>query len=153
MNDKNDFMALGDLFYQVLSKYIASEKIPKDFGIGQKLHPSEIHTIHAIGRNPGTNVTDLAKFLGITKGAVPKMIRKLNSKGLVEPFKSSENGKEVHLRLTAEGKKAHKGYLRYHEKRNELLKKFYNSRTKEEIDIITKTLHEVGRYADRILEG
>ena len=70
-------MELGDLFYQVLSKFIASEGVPKYFGINQKLYPSEIHMIYAIGKHPGINVTDLAKFLGITKGAVPKMIKKL----------------------------------------------------------------------------
>jgi DNA-binding MarR family transcriptional regulator len=153
MKDTNGFMELGDLFYRVLSKYITSERIPKDFGIGQKLHPSEIHTIHAIGKNPGINVTELAKFLGITKGAVPKMIKKLRSKGLVEPFETINNRKEVHLRLTAEGKKAQKGYRRYHERRNALLKKYYNSLSKKDIEIITKTLQELGRYADLILKA
>lgn len=145
-------MELSDLFYRVLSKYIASEKVPKSFGIDQKLHPSEIHTIHAIGTNPDTNVTELAKFLGITKGAVPKMIKKLKSKGLVESFKSTENMKEVLLRLTTEGEKAHKGYLQYHEQRNEALKRYYNRLTKEEIIFLKRALNALGSYADVILK-
>lgn len=151
-DEDKGYMEMGDLFYQVMSKYIASEKIPKYFGIDQKLYPSEIHMIYAIGKNPGMNVTELAKFLGITKGAVPKMVRKLTSKGLVESFKNGENRKEVFLRLTAEGKKAKKGYLRYHEERGSVLKKFYLGLKKEEIKIVMKTLNEVGRYADMILE-
>jgi DNA-binding MarR family transcriptional regulator len=152
MKDENGFTELSDLFYRVLSKYIASEKIPKKFGIEHKLHPAEIHMIYAIGRNPDTNVTDLAKFLGITKGAVPKMIKKLKSKGLVESFKNSENRKEVHQRLTADGKKAYQGYRQYHEQRNKLLKKYYKGLTADEIDFLNKALAAIEHYADLILE-
>ncbi len=153
MVNDSGYAELGDLFYQVLSKYIASERIPKDFGISYKLYPSEIHMIHAIAQNPGANVTTLAKFLGITKGAIPKMIKKLKSKGLVESFRSIENKKELFLKLTAEGKKAHKGYLKYHEARNELLKKYYSRLTKEEIGLFKRALNVLGRYADLILSG
>jgi DNA-binding MarR family transcriptional regulator len=152
MKDENDFYGLGDLFYRVLSKYIASERIPKDFGIKCKLYPSEIHMVHAIGKNTGINVTELATYLGITKGAVPKMIKKLSSKGLVESYKSINNKKEVYLKLTAEGKKAQKGYLQYHKERNLYLKRLYNKLTKDEIELITNVLKEVGRFADKILE-
>ncbi|MDD3249842.1 MAG: MarR family transcriptional regulator [Smithellaceae bacterium] len=152
MKDKKEYLEVGDLFYQVLSKYMASERVPKSFGIKQKLHPSEIHMIHGIGRRPDINVTELAKFLGITKGAVPKMIKKLTSKGLVKSLKSAKNGKEVCLRLTDEGKKAHKGYLQYHKKRGKLIQRYYNRLTEEEIRIITETLNALGRLADRILE-
>jgi len=148
----NSYMELGDLFYQVLSKFIASEGVPKYFGINQKLYPSEIHMIYAIGKHPGINVTDLAKFLGITKGAVPKMIKKLKSKGLVESFEDDGNRKEVHLGLTADGKKAHKGYLQYHATRNGFLKRYYDRLTKDKVTVITKMLKELGSYADMILE-
>jgi len=152
MKADNEYLELGDLFYRVLSKYMASEGVPKYFGIKQKLYPSEIHMIHGIGQHPDINVTELAKFLGITKGAVPKMIKKLASKGLVESLKSAKNGKEVCLRLTDEGKKAHKGYLQYHEKRGKLMKRYYSRLTKEEVKTLTETLNALGRFADRILE-
>ena len=151
-HSKDDFcMELADLFYQVVSKYIASEKIPKSFGIGQKLYPSEIHMIHAIGQHPDISVTELAKYLGITKGAVPKMVKKLKSKGMVESSNGHENRKKVHLRLTVDGIKAHKGYFQYHNKRNRLLKRYYNQLTEDEITTITKMLTELGHYADIIL--
>lgn len=153
MKAQNEYMELGDLFYQMLSKYIASEKVPKYFGIKQKLYPSEIHMIHAIGKHPGINVTDLAKFLGITKGAVPKMVKKLKSKGLVESLEGHENRKEVRLALTFEGKKAHKGYLQYHVTRSGFLKRYYDRLTKDEVAVVKKMLKELGRYADTILEG
>ncbi|HOE17103.1 MAG TPA: MarR family transcriptional regulator [Syntrophorhabdaceae bacterium] len=152
MEDKGGYLELGDLIYRVISKYIASEKVPKSFGISQKLHPSEIHTLYAIGKNPNTNVTDLAKFLGITKGAVPKMIKKLKSKGLVDSFGSSANRKEVLLRLTAEGEKAYQGYLQYHEQRNAFLKKHYERLTTDEYALLKRALNALERYADLILE-
>ena len=154
MNKEKDKegIELGDLFYRMLSKYIASEKVPRYFGVRQKLYPSEIHMIHGIGQHPNINVTDLAKFLGITKGAIPKMAKKLKSKELVTSFGSDKNNKEVCLRLTEEGEKAHKSYLNYINKKGRLIKRFYNRLTKEEVKTITKTLNALGRFADRILE-
>lgn len=152
MKSEKGYIQLGDLFYRVLSKYMASEKVPKSFGITQKLYPSEIHMIHGIGQHPDINVTELAKFLGITKGAVPKMIKKLQSKGLVESLKSVRNGKEVCLRLTGEGKRAQEGYLQYHKNRGRLIQRYYNHLSKEEIRTITETLNALERLADRILK-
>lgn len=101
-------------FMRIVNKYNALDNKSYDFGIDKLLTPAEIHTIDAIGKNTGTNVTQLAEKLGVTKGAVSQMISRLHGKGLVNKLKDSENEKEVVLMLTKQGKKAFDGHLKFH---------------------------------------
>ncbi|EFK05222.1 transcriptional regulator, MarR family [delta proteobacterium NaphS2] len=86
MVEKGDFQELREAFIRIVAKYRILEKRPQDYGIGEVLHPSEIHTIEMIGKNPGINVTGLAGRLGVTKGAVSQLIKKLENKGLVSKY-------------------------------------------------------------------
>lgn len=100
-------------FERIINKYNLSEKKPRHYSTEYLLHRSEVHTIDAIGNNTGINVTELARYLGITKGGVSQMIDKLIKKNLVIKTPLSEN--EVSLKLTDEGKKVFDGHRNYHE--------------------------------------
>ena len=63
-----------------------------------------------IGRNNKINVTELAEYLGITKGAVSQMVDKLIKKGMVNKEMVSDTENEVALELTEKGKIVCKGH-------------------------------------------
>ena len=111
-------------FEKVMNKYNASEKKPKYYGTKDLLYRSEVHTIDAIGKKPKINVTELAQYLGITKGGVSQMVDKLIKKNMVSKKMVSLTENEVSLDLTEEGKLVYKGHEEYHEK-------FYNEITKQ----------------------
>ena len=71
MMEKGDFQEFREAFIRIVAKYRILEKKPQDYGIGEVLHPSEIHAIEMIGKNPGINVTGLAVRLGLPKGRSP----------------------------------------------------------------------------------
>lgn len=50
------------------------ERNPRTFGEAGPLTPSEIHTIDAIGCGNGILMSELATRLGVTKGAVHKLL-------------------------------------------------------------------------------
>lgn len=89
------------------------ETIPMDFGTGL-LYPSEIHTIQAVGLQPGMNVTTLAARMGVSRGAASQMVGRLAGKGLVEKYRTQDNEKEVCLRLTPEGLVTFRGHEAQH---------------------------------------
>ena len=64
----------------------------------------------AIHNHPDANASDLAKALGVTKGAVSQIARKLKEKQLVEQFQQLENRKAVFFRLTAKGEQVYLGH-------------------------------------------
>ena len=114
MVEMSDFQTLREAFIRIVSKYRTLEKRPQDYGIGEVLHPSEIHAIEMIGKNPGINVTGLAGNLGVTKGAVSQLIKKLENKALVSKYKDPKDEKTVLLGLSKRGKKAFDGHEIFH---------------------------------------
>lgn len=93
-----------ELFIRAVSKYNALEKIPSKAGLKHSLYHSERHMLDKIGDQPELNVTDFARELGVTKGAVSQVVKKLVAKGVVKRYKSGTNGKEVFLELTDAGR-------------------------------------------------
>jgi DNA-binding MarR family transcriptional regulator len=94
----------------------ADEKAAKDFGSGDLLHCSEIHTIMAIGKNPDINLTSLSHLLGISKSAISQMTGRLTKKNLVERHRDPDNDKEILLCLSPKGTIAYLGHEQHHAK-------------------------------------
>jgi DNA-binding MarR family transcriptional regulator len=136
-------------FYRVINKFNELDKSPYDFGIGETLRPSEIHTIQAIGNNNGINVTGLAQKLGITKGAVSQMINKLKKRGLISKVKSMDNDKEVLLILTTKGEKAFEGHERFHHDMYTDFAGYIDEISADQLAVFKTILEKVDFYIDR----
>ena len=121
MMEQGDFQELREAFIRIVAKYQILEKRPQDYGIGEVLHPSEIHAIEMIGKNPGINVTGLAVRLGVTKGAASQLIKRLENKAVVSKYKDPKDDKTVLLGLTKLGKKAFDGHELFHAKHDAVM--------------------------------
>jgi DNA-binding MarR family transcriptional regulator len=71
--------------------------------------------LDAIGDNPTMNISEFARNIGVTKGAVSQVVKKLEEKQVVRRYKQAENDKEVFIELTNLGKDIYKK----HKKTNE----------------------------------
>lgn len=59
------------------------DKKTRYFGTDVPIFHSEIHIIKAIAEHPGIHVGGLADILGVTKGSVSEILKKLERKALV----------------------------------------------------------------------
>jgi len=99
---KNELQTLIDLFLKILHLYSIINRKPKDYGTGDLLYFTELHTIAVVAKNKEINMTQLSEIMGVTKGAISQTIRKLVNKSLI--IKSNiNNRKEVNLRLSEKG--------------------------------------------------
>lgn len=98
-------------FLRVITNLSQINKKIRNYGTDEPLHEAEIHMIKSIKDNEGIHVTGLAEMLGITKGAVSQMIKKLERKGMIIKDTDPKNLSRLVLRLTQKGNTA---YL-YHE--------------------------------------
>jgi DNA-binding MarR family transcriptional regulator len=135
-----------------MNKYSQLEKIPRDYGIKCILYTSKIHTIDMIGKNPDIKVSDLIKKLDITKGAVPKIIRKLESRDLIFRYQADENKKEVLLKLTGKGETAYRGHKRYHKTFNRLIMKKLNMLNTKQKKFLYDIFNEFEVFLNELLE-
>ena len=100
----NELQTLIDLFLKILHLYSIIGRKPKDYGTGDLLYFTELHTISVVARNKELNMTQLADIMGVTKGAISQTIRKLVHKNLI--LKTNiNNRKEVNLKLSGKGRK------------------------------------------------
>ncbi len=104
MDRKKTSEEIAELFIKLANKYNSLEKIPVDYGVGKDLYHSERHLLDQIGDYPEKNITELAQFMGVTKGAISQTVKKLENKGIVYRYKGEQNEKEVFLKLTETGK-------------------------------------------------
>jgi DNA-binding MarR family transcriptional regulator len=106
---------LHSRFERIINKFNRIEKTPKDFGTGELLYIAEIHTIVAVGENPGMNITELSNRLGVTKGAVSQAIAKLEKRNYLQRVKDLNNERNVLVELTDKGKIVLKAHEAVHE--------------------------------------
>lgn len=97
-------------FVMLYNDYIVSTH---DYGMGQVVSMTEAHILTYIEENPGTTITNLAKYWNKTKGALSQTVSKLVDKGLVYRHKTENNAKTVLLFVTEEGLKLSKAHKLY----------------------------------------
>ncbi|MGD9210179.1 MAG: MarR family transcriptional regulator [Desulfobacteraceae bacterium] len=91
----------------VINKILFKEK-KKIFKFKEvSLYPSEVHLMLVIKNDIDTNVTQIAKQLGLTKGAISQTLLRLEKKGIITKTKDPYNKNELKLSLTDFGEKAY----------------------------------------------
>lgn len=123
MIDENEQQIINTLL-KISNKLSFISKQAKDYGTGETLFPSEIHTIVAIDKNPGLNLTELSETLGVSKSATSKFIKKISQSGYIIKSKATNNRRDVIFNLTQKGKIASKGHEDFSHTK---LAKMYNS--------------------------
>ena len=113
------------------------------FGTGVLMHTKEIHTIQAIGRHSGINVTRLAEQMGVTKGAVSQTISKLVRKDLVRKTRSPGNDKEVVLELTDLGWVGFRNHERFHMDTLDIARQYYGDQLESKLERIASAVDDI----------
>jgi DNA-binding MarR family transcriptional regulator len=114
MEEQKDYYEIMKILIRVINKFHALDKIPRDFGTGEKLYMPEIHTIGAIGKTPGMNITEVAEKMGVTKGTISPVVTKLAKRKYVLKFKGGDNKRDILLQLTPKGQIAYHGHEMFH---------------------------------------
>lgn len=102
-----------DLVYKAHRRLGELESTPRDYGTGELLYSSDLHTVAAVARQPGCNLTQLAGSLGVSKPAASKFTRKLLRTGYLVKEKQAANAKEVSFSLSPKGRRAEEAHRRF----------------------------------------
>jgi DNA-binding MarR family transcriptional regulator len=102
-----------ELFFRAHRKLGELESIPRDYGTGDPLYSSDIHTVVAVAGQPGCNLTQLASELGVSKPAAYKFTRKLLRMGYLAKTMQADSAKAVSFTLSPKGEKAVQAHQRF----------------------------------------
>lgn len=119
---------------------IELDKKTRYYGTDVPIFHSEIHVIMAIAEHPGIHVGGLADILGVTKGAVSEILKKLERKALVIKEIDDLNLSRYSLILTEKGKKAHSNHMKYHVILNSMVEDELQNASEQELDFLSNFL-------------
>lgn len=125
------------------------DKMPKNFGTEDLLTHSEIHLIEIIGDNEGLSVTDLARHLRVTKGAVSQTLKRFDLKGYTEKRSDPDNLSRVIVSLTARGQTAFWAHKDWHEQMDGGFSKYLHELEETELGIISTFLEKTEVFLKR----
>jgi len=148
MDKKIASREIVELFIKVVNKYNSLEKIPVKYGKKHHLYHSERHMLDKIGDNPEMNVTDFAHSVGVTKGAISQVVKKLESKGVVKRYKKSSNDKEVFIKLTKAGNDIYQKHKKVNEETIRPLYKELKKYPEEKVEFLVTMFKWFDEFLD-----
>jgi DNA-binding MarR family transcriptional regulator len=129
------------------------DKTPRRFGTEEALTSREIHMIEISGdSNETLSVTDLARALGITKGAVSQNLKKLEKKGFTTKVEDPENRSRSIVKLTSKGKTAYYAHRHWHETMDGGFKAYFNDLSDEKVDFILEFIARAEDFVKRAMQ-
>ena len=123
---------LMDSLVRVINASAMVESVPVEID-DLLLYASEVHLIDTIARFPDENLSQIAHRLGVTKGAVSQISKKLEAKGCVAREKEEGNLKNICLRLTGKGRNAFEWHRTLHERTNLEMKRIISEMNPSDI--------------------
>lgn len=138
-----------DLLSLVMT-FVDLDKKTRYYGTDVPIFYSEIHVISAIAKHSGIHVGGLADLLGITKGSVSEIIKKLERKALIVKKIDDRNLSRLSLRLTEKGEKAHSNHMRYHAVLNGIVEEELQTASEHDIQFLSHFLSTITAKAKKI---
>lgn len=114
---------------------------------------SETHCIDFIGRLELPNVTKIAEHMRMTRGAISKMTKKLQAKGLIEKYTVETNKKEIYFRLTEQGRVLFDEHAKRHECWEKRDMEFLSRYPKEKVVTVYEFMQEFNAYLETQIRG
>ncbi len=109
---------------------------------------SEMHTLDYIGKNTHPNVTGIATHLGMTRGAISKVIKKLIRNKHIKSYKIPDNKKEIYYELTPAGYSLFEKHAIIHQEFTDLDSEYFKQFDTETIKQFSDILHGYYDYLE-----
>ena len=156
MNDakEKNVNMIFEKFVRLVQLYKELEKKPRSFGTDELLSSPEIHLIELIGDNSESlGVTDLARLVGVTKGAVSQRLKKLEKKGLTIKNEDPHNISRSIVNLSSKGKAAFFSHKHWHEEMDGGYIKYFMSLDQDKIQFLHEFMTRVEDFLTRATQA
>lgn len=139
---------MNTVLMNLFVKYMEKQEIISKLTGNEKLHGynySEIHTIAAIGDLAEPNVTRIADYMNVTRGAISKITKKLLEQKVIEAYRLEGNKQKIFFRLTESGQFVYDEHAKRHNlwlKRDSAFIKQFDSETVEQVERFMKAFND-----------
>lgn len=148
----DDIHKIHGKFQSLTELALKLDRTPKKFGTDINLSHSEIHLIEIIGENENFGVSDMARRMDVTKGAISQNLKRLEKKGLAVKFPDPGNLSRVVVKLTSKGQTAFWAHRHWHETMDGGFSEYLHGLDGKEIRVILEFLNRVEDFLERRTE-
>ncbi|HUO99131.1 MAG TPA: MarR family transcriptional regulator [Rhizomicrobium sp.] len=134
---------IGELWSRLTNRLVFLEKRYVFRHGGLELHPSELHVLLAVLHEPDANATKLAMRLGITKGAVSQVLKRLEGKRVIVKRSDPTQKNEVTVTFTRLGRAALDDFLARRASVNKRVDAYLASLTDTEAATVRRFLNQI----------
>lgn len=148
-------MRAKEILLNQFSEFIEKQDILIKLTESQKLHAyrySEIGVIIAAGSLPSPNVTEIAKKLRMTKGAVSKIAKSLIAKNVIETYSLPDNNQKVFFKLTNIGEELFQEHEKRHAKWIDRDMRFLNQFVDKDLEKFSSFMEKYNTYLQQKIE-
>ena len=92
------------------SQYMAKNR---EYSPGEHLFMREVHFVMAVGLGEGRTMSELARTLNVTQGAVSQLVARMEKKGFVVRHKCADDKRQTVATLTEKGRLLYQEHTRY----------------------------------------
>lgn len=124
----------------LVEKISNTTKTFKTFDTDVNIYRSEIHVIQLIGDRKDVHLSEISRLIGVTRGTISQIIKRLEGKGLVEKHVDKSNNTRQLLRLTEKGKTAYAAHVNYHQRKHAEMETYLESLTDEQKEVLKNFL-------------
>ena len=134
------------------TRYVKYHRMIQPHMAAAGISAAESHVLILITDHPGLTVSEMAKMMGCTAGAVSQILGKLEKTKLARREKQEGNAKEVHLYATPAGERAAQEHKAYSTGHTAQLLAAVDDCTEEEKEAFFNVLDRLGDFYGRLLE-
>ena len=134
---------LARAFFNANQRFSQMDSKARYFGTAHRLSLAEIHLIDYIGYHTECFANDIARDLGVTKGAVSQTMRRLVELGYIVRTPDVQNKSRLLLSLTAEGERAFLEHQKYHQEIERYFAQLIETYSQEEYEKMLQLLQRL----------
>lgn len=113
---------------------IGYQELPRGYAAGDSLYMREVHFIVAVGPGDHPTMSEMARRLDVTQGAVSQTAARLEKKGYVIRAKDARDKRLTTVSLTPKGEALCREHIAYDQERYRLVSEFYEEFTDQELE-------------------
>ena len=116
---------------------------PRKYAADDNLYMREVHFVVAVGPDRSPTMSEMARSLNVTQGAVTQMVSRLEKKGYVVRSKDVRDKRMTTVSLTDQGRRLYEEHLIYDQKKFAFSSEYLNKYRDEDLEKLIEYEHLV----------
>lgn len=110
----------------------------RSYAPGEELYMREMHFLMAVGPGQSPTMSEMAKRLEVTHGAVSQIAARLEKKGLIRREKDPSDRRQTVVVLTESGQALYERHLEYDKKQYQVIGRQLAEFSDEQLEFLTR---------------